>query len=272
MPNRTLKDSICTSETIAALDWPAEVFWYRLIVQCDDFGRFDARPAILRARCYPLALDRVSVDDVDGWLQQLADAGLIVLYSADGKPYLQVATWDKHQQKRAKFSKYPAPPSNCYQLIADDSNGSQMSPITNTNTITNHEHDAVVAAVAAWESLGLTVTKMTSDDMIAAVEEWEKLGHPEYVAQAIEVAGRANKRSWSYVQGILRRCRDNGTAPGYTNGQSKVVSFSGGQSKPISDEQYARDMAKQAIYEQCLAEGIHDWQTQEQRYREAGLL
>ena len=52
MPNRILKDSICTSPNIDALSLEAETFFYRLLVQCDDYGRMDARPAILRARCY----------------------------------------------------------------------------------------------------------------------------------------------------------------------------------------------------------------------------
>lgn len=54
MPNRILKESICTSDTLDELTWMEEVFWYRLIVNCDDYGRFDARPAILRSRLFPL--------------------------------------------------------------------------------------------------------------------------------------------------------------------------------------------------------------------------
>ena len=51
MPNRILKDSICTSPNIDRVDRDAEVFFYRLIVRCDDFGRMDARLPILRAKC-----------------------------------------------------------------------------------------------------------------------------------------------------------------------------------------------------------------------------
>lgn len=44
MGNRILKESICTSENIDALSYFQEVFFYRMIVKCDDFGRVDARP------------------------------------------------------------------------------------------------------------------------------------------------------------------------------------------------------------------------------------
>lgn len=42
MPNRIIKESICVSESIDSLSWFDEVFFYRLIVNCDDYGRLDA--------------------------------------------------------------------------------------------------------------------------------------------------------------------------------------------------------------------------------------
>lgn len=141
MPNRILKESICTSETIEQLGWQEEAFFYRLITVCDDFGRFDGRASVIRGRCFPLRLDRVTDSDIENWLQGLQRAGLLRLYVVDGHRYLQIVTWDKHQQIRAKTSKYPAMPenagdtvqplagdSNCNQTQADDSAGSHMSP------------------------------------------------------------------------------------------------------------------------------------------------
>lgn len=54
MPSRIIKESICTSDEIDKLSAFAEVFFYRLIVNCDDYGRFDARPKILGSRLFPL--------------------------------------------------------------------------------------------------------------------------------------------------------------------------------------------------------------------------
>lgn len=106
MPNRILKESICTSDNMDALDWFSEVFFYRLIVNCDDFGRMDARPAILRARLFPLK-DDVKTAMIERAVDALHDAGLIDLYWAKGRPILQLLTWEQHQQIRAKKSKYP---------------------------------------------------------------------------------------------------------------------------------------------------------------------
>ena len=88
-------------------------------------------------------------------------------------------------------------------------------------TETETETDPVRAAVAAWESLGLTINPFTYQQLTEAIDEWIEIGHPEYVSLAINEAGRQNKRSWAYVEGILKRCRAEGTAPSYTNGETK---------------------------------------------------
>ena len=126
MPNRILKESICISETINDLSPELEVFFYRLIVQCDDYGRFDARPSIIRSRCYPLRLDKVTDKQVASWLNGLVAAGVVKLYTSGDKQYLLITTWDKHQQVRARRSKYPTPDSICNQLLADDSICNQL--------------------------------------------------------------------------------------------------------------------------------------------------
>lgn len=108
MPNRILKESICSSESINGLSAFEETFFYRLIVNCDDYGRFDARPAILKARLFPLK-ERVSLKDIESALGKLADVGCVRLYRVDSKPYLYLPTWEVHQNVRAKKSKYPEP-------------------------------------------------------------------------------------------------------------------------------------------------------------------
>ena len=75
MPNRILKDSICTSPNIDALSREAEAFFYRLLVQCDDFGRIESNPTDIIARCFPLRIDSVSTDGVQGWIAELLQVG-----------------------------------------------------------------------------------------------------------------------------------------------------------------------------------------------------
>ena len=124
MPNRILKESICYSENIDSLTPFQEVFFYRLIVNCDDFGRMDARPKVLASKLYPLKDVRTS--HITDALRALTSAKLVTLYEQEGHPFLQMNTWDRHQTIRAKKSKYPAPEINCNQLQADDFNCNQL--------------------------------------------------------------------------------------------------------------------------------------------------
>ena len=121
MPNRIIKESICTSDTIDNLTPDEECFFYRIMVNCDDFGRLDARIPVLTSKCYPLKSSAIKKGYVEKMLVSLQKTGILFLYG--GGKYLQVKTWEKHQQIRAKRSKYPEPDDSeiiCNQLISDD--------------------------------------------------------------------------------------------------------------------------------------------------------
>lgn len=105
MPTRYLKAGIRDSEPIERVSAMAECMFYRLLTTVDDFGRYDARPLMLKASCFPI---KTSMDEegVSRLVAELASAGLISVYSIDGKPYLQMEKWDN--KPRAKESKYPS--------------------------------------------------------------------------------------------------------------------------------------------------------------------
>lgn len=125
MPNRIIKESICYSEDINNLTPEEEVFFYRLMVNCDDHGRCDARLPILKAKLYPLREDMKS-DNILGYLLRLEQNRMIVLYENNGIRYLELSNWSKHQQIRAKWSKHPAPNDDGSHLISLDINCNQM--------------------------------------------------------------------------------------------------------------------------------------------------
>ena len=133
MGNRIIKESICTSETIDQLDAFQETFFYRLIVNCDDYGCMDARLKILISRLFPLR--EISENQVEDALEALISADLVTLYTVRGKPFLQINSWDRHQQVRTQKRKYPGPDEadtiaddiNCNQMISDDFNRQQIA-------------------------------------------------------------------------------------------------------------------------------------------------
>ena len=107
MPNRILKESICTSENIDSLKNDEEILFYRIIVNCDDYGRMDARLPIIKAKCFPLKVDKIKDKELIKWLNALIEKELTILYQIGDRTYLQMTTWEKHQQIRAKRSKFP---------------------------------------------------------------------------------------------------------------------------------------------------------------------
>ena len=123
MPNRIIKESICTSEDVAKLSMGAEILFYHLMVKADDFGVYFGNEQIIKNTCFPLKSSEIKLKQVESWLNELVNAGLLFAYIAeDGKKYVQFTKWSKHQQIRAKKSKYPLYDSTCNQLISGDCN------------------------------------------------------------------------------------------------------------------------------------------------------
>lgn len=104
MPNRLLREGITTSDRIESLTEPEEIFYYRLLVVCDDFGRMDARAAIIKAQCFPLR-ESVTFAKIEQWLSALTAKGLIVRYKTqDGAPLLQVNKWEQRVRSKPKYA------------------------------------------------------------------------------------------------------------------------------------------------------------------------
>ena len=139
MPNRIIKESIHTSESVNAMTDFQFRLWVSLITYVDDYGRGDARPAVIKGSCFPLR-SKVTAKEIINALNALAKIGCIRLYDVNGKPYLCFPEWEQHQTIRNKKSRYPAPENdlnaidfNCIQLNANVS-VIQSNPNTNTNT------------------------------------------------------------------------------------------------------------------------------------------
>lgn len=119
MPNRIIKETICTSEDINKLSPMAECLFYRLMVKADDFGTYYGNGMIIKSTCFPLK--DISTTDIRNWVCELVSAGLVYLYEADDRRwYIQFTKWEKHQQMRATKRRFPPCNNICNQMISDD--------------------------------------------------------------------------------------------------------------------------------------------------------
>lgn len=134
MPTRLLKPGVRDSDAIDQLTPMGETFFYRLLVTVDDFGRCDARPAMIKSHCFPIK-DAVTAKTCIGLLEELGRAGLVAVYEVDGKPYLQMLKWDNIP--RAKESKFPPHENACKQMHADADGAQTNAPLTVTDTDTD---------------------------------------------------------------------------------------------------------------------------------------
>lgn len=114
MPSRIIKESICTSETLAALSAEAERLFYRIIVKCDDYGCYYGSRQIIKNTCFPLIAANISDEEFYNNIGELEAAGLIEFYTVKEREYLRVVTWANHQQIRSKKPKFPQPIANVY--------------------------------------------------------------------------------------------------------------------------------------------------------------
>jgi len=233
MPNRIIRESICTSDSIDALTAFQETVFYRLIVNCDDYGRLDARPAVLKAKLFPLKDMRSSV--IAEAIQALSSAELVILYEVDGKPFLQMKSWDRHQQIRAKKSKYPAPGSGKeasdgigYQLISSDSK-CPRNPIQSESNPNPRDDDdiwtgSLLQARARGREAEFSLRQLrhflaegrfgdvaTASGAASLCEKY----HPELVHEALKRTAAAQEKHpmkdpFAYAVTILQRWREAG--------------------------------------------------------------
>ena len=216
MPNRIIKESICTSEDLDVLSPGAEILFYRLIVKADDYGAYYGNEHIVKSTCFPLKPDTaVSGSMVKGWLDELEAAGLIKQYTADGRKYIQLAKWDRHQQIRAKKRKFPDIASVCNQMQSDACNSPrnpiQSNPIriqSESNPDDGDGFDEFWKAYpkktgdikqAYFEYVGALDHGATLGDMLTALE-WQKQS-PEWTGERSRFIPSAEKwlrnRGWT---------------------------------------------------------------------------
>lgn len=114
MPDRVIRESALTSETLAKFSAQAERLFWRLTVVADDSGRFDASPLVVKGRCFPLLIDKIKTGDIAKWLHELSDC--IIFYTVNGKAYGAFRNWAKYQRVYGNKPKFPEPPADCGEV------------------------------------------------------------------------------------------------------------------------------------------------------------
>ena len=216
MPNRLLKEGIVDSSAIDGLTSEEEVFFYRLLVVSDDFGRMDARLPILKSRCYPLK-DGVKLDKIDSHLQSLVRQKLAIRYQVDDKPYLQILKWEQRVRSKGKY-----PSADCGQMtvISQSDDGLGRGRVR-------------VRVRGALNAISFNAERNCFENIDDTQKELWKQAYPatnidvELSKAVVWLKANPTKTKSNYnkfLSGWLSRCQDSG---GTKNGVQKVdkVSF-----------------------------------------------
>lgn len=130
MPNRIIREGILSSDSVNKLSAVEEVFYRRLMSVADDFGRYDGRPEVIAASCYPLRYGTIKTEEIELWKRACEDAGLIRCYEVLGRSFLQIENF--RQKTRAKSSKYPSPTDSIDPEIEQPPNSNEGTLIDNS--------------------------------------------------------------------------------------------------------------------------------------------
>lgn len=119
---RTLKPECWEDERVGFVSRDARLLWVVLITMADDEGRFRAVPAMIAGHGF--GYDDDALAGIPGWLQELQDVGLVLLYGGPGDsrsapefpgpsrgPFGCLPKWPRHQRvNKPSPSRIPAAP------------------------------------------------------------------------------------------------------------------------------------------------------------------
>jgi hypothetical protein len=127
-----VRDGANTSDSLSRVSIEAELLFRALILAVDDYGRLDGRLPIVKSRCFPLR-ESFTEQRIDELLDELTRcdpppepggerSGPVERYEAEGLPFLRLVNWERHRGKsrRAKESRYPAPPPRVDLSVRDE--------------------------------------------------------------------------------------------------------------------------------------------------------
>jgi hypothetical protein len=94
--NRLIKLEFWRDEKIGNLSHSARLLFVSLWTFADDSGNGRADPRLLRSQAFPYDA-HVTVEEVEGWFQEIATLGMAVLYEAGGARFYTIKNFRRHQ-------------------------------------------------------------------------------------------------------------------------------------------------------------------------------
>ncbi len=212
--SRLLANKILTSEKLNAIDEGSENLFYHILVLVDDFGRYYAKPEIIRAYCYPLR--ELSLQVIIERLDELELIRLIQRYRNNGETYLEIVEFEKYQKFRSDIKRkedFPIPTEVCNEsdtsrIEVDTSCNVEKSTVNRnrSNNKSENENEYPTEFQSFWEKY--PNHKQIQD----AYDAWKELNKTEKAEVEIAAENYAiecvnNKEDLKYIKHGSSFCR-----------------------------------------------------------------
>jgi DnaD/phage-associated family protein len=226
---RMINSKIAMNKAISDLsDDTSRLAFTWLVTFADVQGRTYGDPAVVRSMLFPRRTD-IGVAQMEAYIREWAAAGLVVWYEAEGDQWIAFPKFDENQRgldrRKEPRSEIPAPPE---YVEGTEEERTKYVPGTEQEKRTEEKRTEEKASslskyisdgVRAFENVvGLVSSAQQAEEIKAVLEELYQRGIQEWWTTALKIAADNNKRSWSYVRGILRNCIREGKAPIADNG------------------------------------------------------
>ncbi len=223
---RLLKPGFFTNSALGRLSMGARLVFQGLWCVADREGRLVDDPARLKVEILPY--DKVNLDRL---LDDLHEAGFIVRFESEGRRFIQVVNFAKHQRPHAREVPSTIPGITQAQPGHDPgtAQGTPGTPLTlNPIPLTPNQIQKPIPAPAAaqpasdpedplppllrhWErSTGTTVTPALADWLDS---ELGQATPAEWLRDAIAETGANGSKAWKYTKAIIERWRLHGREP-----------------------------------------------------------
>jgi hypothetical protein len=248
---RSIKPEFWTSEQIMGLNPLTRLLFIGMWNFADDYGRMPYAPATIKAQILPG--DTMEIQMIRNMLTELSSAGLILLYTAKGREYLEITGWAHQKIDRPHKPKHPSPVIDDEPETIDEQDATLDAPSTNMQrTIVageeriGEDNSKVVEGARAGEGTISSAAFSLADKFLEAIgadreaPEWQGVPYravmwlesgwtePIVVAAARKVmAGRKDIPHINYFEKAIARAFADQNAPvpvaqpGVRHGQAK---------------------------------------------------
>jgi hypothetical protein len=209
---RSIKPEFWTSAQVMDCSSNARLLFIGMWNFADDAGRMAYSPKTLKAQIYPS--DDITIADIKDMIVELSSNGLVLIYSAEDKEFIQVTGWHHQKIDRPKPSKFPAPfvetsPTDrrtiAPDLILSDPIGREedaASAAHSSNAETDYYRRVKEVCGPSSGGLGkkLLTAKQNSVALArAAVEQASEKSDPrEYLGAIIRGREQETKSQWAF--------------------------------------------------------------------------